>query len=281
MDVESEIHTVRSRIAAYDGILIKNSGMVQVAVTGKRNEARDLMRNRLFDLEVTQKDMESKFKPDHPRLVSIRNQIKDAKDIVSNQDVSHQEVTEAVSPAYQQLNENKLVDQAALAGLITKEQMLTQSQDRVHQEIASLNSTERKIKTIENDVAVLENRYSDAAIKLEQARMDDVLAKERITSVNLVQPATYELRPISPNKPLCLVAGLFSAFALAISLPVWLDVRNGRGPQWGPKNSSLDDWGFEQREENEVIGTAERDAADRETVHGGRQTSPALPQDSP
>ena len=247
VDVDGEIETLRSRIDAYSGILSQNSKMITTAVTGKSNEARDLMRDRLFALEVLQKDLESKFKTDHPRLVSIRNQIDDAQQIVADQESSRDEVTEAINPAYQQLSENKLVDQAALAGLLRKQQALTEAQDRVLKEIASMNATERTVRSIENELVILEGRYSESAVKMEQARMDDVLAKEQITSVNIVQPASLEVRPISPNKPFCAVAGFFSAIAMAIGMPILLEMRKGRGPK-ARVEDSLDDWGFEQRE---------------------------------
>ena len=263
VDVDSEMESVRSRVAAYDGILQENSSMITTAVTGKVNEARDLMRSRLFELEVLQKDLESKFKPGHPKLVSIQNQIKDAEEIVSTQKSSREEVTQAISPAYQQLRENKLVDQAALAGMLQKKQSLTQTLASVHEEIADLNSTERGIASIESEVMILEGRYADSAVKKEQARMDDVLAKERITSVNIVQPATLEMRPVSPNKPFCLVAGLFSALALSLGMPILLEMRHGRGPKPAPREA-IDDWGFEQRERDHSQGSLSDRSGDSE-----------------
>ena len=87
---------------------------------------------------------------------------------------------------------------------------------------------------------------------MEQSRLDDVLANERITSVNIVQPATLQMRPVSPNKPLCAVAGFLAAAALAISLPVLVEARNEsqsneRGSIAGRRSESSE-WEFAARE---------------------------------
>ncbi|TWT54101.1 Chain length determinant protein [Rubripirellula amarantea] len=242
LDTETEMSSVQSRLGAYDRILSESESMITSAVTGKMNEGRDLMRNRLFDLEVLEKDLESKFQKDHPKLVSIRNQLQDARNIVDTQDESREEITQAANPSYQQLVARKLVDKAALVGLEQKRQKLLEQRDEVLNEIGHLNGVEREVEMLESEVAILQGRYSDHAIKMEQARMHDVLAKKQITSVNVVQPATLQMRPVSPNKPVCAVMGFIAAMALALSLPMLIETTRTASQVSAVKRSSYDEY---------------------------------------
>ena len=240
LQIDSDLAAADARVSSYGDILSDSDAMITSAVTGKMNEGRDLMRDRLFELEVTEKNMESKYKADHPRLIAIRHQLMDAKRIVGKQMVSRNEITRSANPAYLQVAENRLLAKAELRALAKKRIALTQKRTLLMGEIAQLNHTEPAIRALESEVAILEKRHADHAVKMEQSRMEDVLAGNRITSVNIVQPATppppppppLQMRPVSPNKPLCGVAGLFAAVALAFSLPVLIETgkeHQGRG----------------------------------------------------
>ena len=261
LDVDGELAALRSRVDSYEEMLNSNEAMITSAVTEKNNEARDLMRGQLFELEVLEKDLESKYHDDHPRLVSIRRQLDDAKKIVGDQLDSRDEVTESINPAYQQVVENRLVAQAELQALGKKRVTLEKKKESLAKEIAGLNRTERLVRTLENEVNILQGRYTEHSVKMEQSRLDDILASERITSVNVVQPATLQMHPVSPNKPMCAVAGLLAATALAVSLPVLAETRKTqiRGVQLkreelqaDTRDESIDAaedvWKFEQRE---------------------------------
>ena len=138
LDVEGELAALRSRVDSYGEMLNSNDAMMTSAVTAKTNEARDLMRNELFRLEVTEKDLESKFHDDHPRLIAIRNQLVDAKKIVGDQTESRDEVTQSINPAYQQVVENRLLAQAELQALGKKGVTLSKKQEAL--EMRFLNS---------------------------------------------------------------------------------------------------------------------------------------------
>jgi hypothetical protein len=75
------------------------------------------------------------------------------------------------------------------------------------------------------NIEVLEERHKLHSVLLEQARLNEVLEEHHITSINVVQPASLEERPVSPDKKLCAATGLFAAIVLSLGLPVLLDWR--------------------------------------------------------
>ncbi|KAA1261414.1 Chain length determinant protein [Rubripirellula obstinata] len=270
LDVDGEMVALRSRIDSYEDILNSNDSMITSAVTGTRNEARDIMRGQLFELEVIEKNLQSKYKDDHPKLVSIRRQLDDAKKIVGQQEPTRDEVTQSINPAYQQVVENRLLAQAELQAIGKKRETMSRQKDALAKEISELNRTERLVRTLESEVGILEGRYAEHSVKMEQSRLNDILATERITSVNVVQPATLQMRPVSPNKPLCAVAGLLAATALAISLPVLVETRKQQrlANADGDQNKG---WGFDQRERFDAGHTNQTNA--NETT-----SDPAVPK---
>jgi uncharacterized protein involved in exopolysaccharide biosynthesis len=123
------------------------------------------------------------------------------------------------------LSENRLIDMASQDALLQRKQTMLGQQQALLSEITELNNYEAELATLTRNVNVLEERYAQHAIRLEQARLDEVLEESRITSINVIQPASFEQRPIAPNKKLCALAGLFAACAVAVSLPVLLELR--------------------------------------------------------
>jgi uncharacterized protein involved in exopolysaccharide biosynthesis len=156
---------------------------------------------------------------------------------VGDQSTERQEVKRSVNPAYQRLTEERLLQQAAVQALEKKRQTLLDKQSDLIAEVTQLNENEQEIRSLVQEVGILETRYLSHSEKLEQARMDEMLERQRITSVNIVQPASLEHRPITPRKALCGLLGMFAATLLALGVPMLLEsvrqpVQPGQDPLW-------------------------------------------------
>ncbi|TWU59904.1 Chain length determinant protein [Rubripirellula tenax] len=247
IESEAEIASLGSRLKSYDRMIQGSDETITEEVSGIADEGRAMMRNQLFDLEVLEKDLRSKYNAGHPKLVAIERQLEEAARIVSEQNVERKEITKSVNPAYQQLVEYRMLDEATLSGAIERQKSLEAKHVSLQSELMELNRNEQTIATVTNEVKILEDRYARHAEKLEQARLDEVLADQKITSVNLVQHASLEQRPVTPNKPLCAVAGFLAACAAAISLPVLREFQLSRRRSIAETRTSHRDWKFEKR----------------------------------
>jgi tyrosine-protein kinase Etk/Wzc len=67
-------------------------------------------------------------------------------------------------------------------------------------------------------VDLLDAKYRMHVEKLEQARVNDALRQDRITNVNVAQPATFVTKPVSPRKSLILAMGLVVAVFGAVGI---------------------------------------------------------------
>ena len=227
LQTESELAATESRIEKYGDILTSVvAPSITEEVTGKANESRDLMRTQLFALETLEKDLQSKLKSDHPKLTAVQRQLAELRPIVSEQSEARQEVTTMVNPAYQRMLEEQLLQIASQEALQDKREKLASRQQMLLAEIDRLNADEREIQELKAELAILELRYAEHAKKQEHARMDEVLESQEITSINVVQPASLEFKPVTPNKPLCAILGLAAAVFGAVSIPMLLDVQS-------------------------------------------------------
>ncbi|MEM6469219.1 MAG: hypothetical protein AAF802_06585 [Planctomycetota bacterium] len=194
-------------------------------VSGKANEARDLMRGQLFELEVLEREYAAKYKSDHPRLVAIRSQLDEAKRIVDDQNDGRQEVTSGLNPSYQRYQQELALELAAQQQHEKEVASLELQRGQLQTEIENLNSSEASIAALERQALILEEQYVEHSRRLDQARIDEALRERRITSVNLIQPASFEERPVTPDKRLTALFGILALLGAVVGLPLVLESR--------------------------------------------------------
>lgn len=222
--VAAELVEAETRVSSYEELLNKSvDKFTTEEVSGIASEARNQMRGVLFQLEILEKEYAAKYKEDHPKLKAIREQLQSAAKIVNDQAAERKQFKQSESPIHQRIRENQVVDMAlrdALSGKLVK---LAEQQNVVLADINALNNEEEKLVGLLREAAVLEERNKLHSVLLERARLNEVLDENQITSINVVQPASYEARPVTPNKRMCAMVGLFAAILVSVTLPVLLD----------------------------------------------------------
>jgi capsular polysaccharide biosynthesis protein len=84
-----------------------------------------------------------------------------------------------------------------------------------------LADDELRVARLEREVKLEEMNYQKHVESLEQASIDRELAEEGKSNISIVQPATYDLKPVKPkiviNMGLGIAIGLMGAVALAMA----------------------------------------------------------------
>jgi len=224
--VAAELVEANTRVNSYEELLEKSvDKFTTEEVSGIASEARNQMRGVLFQLEILEKEYAAKYKEDHPKLKAIREQLQSAAKIVNNQVAERKQFTQSASPIHQRIRENQVVDMALRDALNGKLEKLAEQQDQVIADITSLNAEEETLVGLLREAAVLEERNKMHSVLLERARLNEVLDESQITSINVVQPASFEARPVTPNKRMCAMMGMFCAILISLTLPVLLDYK--------------------------------------------------------
>jgi uncharacterized protein involved in exopolysaccharide biosynthesis len=189
-------------------------------VEGMPNLAGDQMRSQLYQLELREKELLSKYTDNHPLVVVVREQVRNAEDIVKKQAASRVYTTMAVNPAAQKLELDLLVERASAESLEAKLVNLRQQHQLALADMQEVNLQEQRVITLQQKITLAEKNFFAYAEKREQARIQQALDEQHISNINITQPATFVEKPISPKKSIVLVAGFLvsclGAFCVAI-----------------------------------------------------------------
>jgi uncharacterized protein involved in exopolysaccharide biosynthesis len=185
---------------------------------GLPNPAADGMRHELYQLEIREAELASRFNNEFPALVAVRAQIEAAKKPLSNEEHRRSQQTTGVNLVRDQLQVSLLSEESSAASLEAETKSLETQLAELHDRARNLNQHEWKIANLEQEVALCKANYTTYSEKSEQTRIDAALQNERITNVNVIQPANLIEKPISPRKLLVLLAGIFGGLAFGIGL---------------------------------------------------------------
>ncbi len=211
---EAKIADLTEQIAGLDPELVTNR------VAGFANEAKDNMREKLYELELREGELRSRYTDEHPLLIQVEEQRKLAEDILKSLPDERTQTTEALNPNQRALELELLQEKATADALRARRDSAHAQQERLYEQLAELNDAQLELAQLERKVQLLDGKYRTHVDKLEQARVNDALERERISNVNIVQPATLVLKPATPQKRLMLAFGLLvatcGAFGLAL-----------------------------------------------------------------
>jgi len=225
------------------------------AMTSIPNTGRDALASQLYTLQMKELESSKKFKQDHPTMKMLATQVREAERQLQSVEVSRDQETVDINPIHRERSMEFARVQSQLAGERATLAKLDSQLAALGNEIIALNQHEKEIDDQKRQLAIFEENYRSYANKLEDARINSELQSERISSVNVVQPATFQQKPVSPKKLIVLIFGgffgLFGSIAIvatsegltlasvnppAVSSPNGTRRQRGHAP-WGNKGT--------------------------------------------
>jgi len=180
----------------------------QTESSGMASAAWDLMREKLYELQIQESDMRVTLTEDHPELKAIAAQAEELQAVLDAQPATRKESVKGMNPTYQKIDEQLQLEQANLAGILADREDLLAQQDNAEESLRDLNQTIIDVRDLERQVALLDSDYREQVRNAQQARTNTSLDEAKISSVNVVQDARIEERPVNPNKSLAVIAGM-------------------------------------------------------------------------
>ncbi len=223
---QSDLKTSAGKIAALQAQIASLPKTIVTQEVASPSASFDGMRQSLYLLEAQQQELAAKMNDGHPKLTAVRQQVADLRAILDMQPVERKQATEALNPARQSLELSLLTEQSQADALKAKDRSLIQQQQELLVALAALNTSAGEIEQLEQQVALAEQNHRDYAQRLEQARINRSLDEERISSLSLVQPASFVAQPSGPRRLLVLALGMMLAGGSAVGailLAMWLN----------------------------------------------------------
>jgi uncharacterized protein involved in exopolysaccharide biosynthesis len=167
------------------------------------------MRAKLYELQLKEQDLLSKFAETSQPVLEIRRQIAEAQALVDKEEPTRTQVTTGINTTHQQLNLALLMEMTTLSSLEAKAKVLKPQLDGARREVNEINHTEVMMANLQRELSLQEAKYRKYSENLEQARIDQALETNKISNISVVQAANASMKPVKPRKALNLALGFF------------------------------------------------------------------------
>jgi uncharacterized protein involved in exopolysaccharide biosynthesis len=191
--------------------------LVTTETTGMPDTAVDGMRQKLYDLQLKEQELLSKYNEDSPPVRDIRRQVAEAKDLLASESQRRTQVTKGLSAPHQQVKADVSTERAYQSSLSAKIAALKTQLEGSRAEMTRLNAAEVNLAQLEREVETLRSTYRKYSDNLEQARIDQALENEKISNISVVQGATLEPDRVRPRTTLNLVLGLLFGIVMGLA----------------------------------------------------------------
>lgn len=219
LDVQS------SRAAAESRVQMLKKQLAELPATnlasrtaGIGNEGTDRMRDQFYALQLRKEEAAAKFTEDHPAMQRINQQVAEAQKLVGREETTRTQMTTAINRPHEESQIALLKEEPILAALQARADALRTQLADVRKELKAFNEQELQIAQLGREVDLLTANYRKYSANLEQTRVDQALEARQMSNIGVVQPATFETRPISPRKTINLALGLFVALFGGVGL---------------------------------------------------------------
>jgi uncharacterized protein involved in exopolysaccharide biosynthesis len=179
----------------------------------------DRMRELLYELEIKEKELLTRYQPDHFLVQQVHSQIEMAREVL-DQESSKTQTRRGINETRRSLELIVYDRQAVAAGLRAQIASLDVQIDAAVKEVEGLNAAQLEIARKERSINIAANNYMTHMANLEQARIDDALESAQYSNLSILQPPSHSITPTSPD--LAINAGLAMLLASLVSLGIVL-----------------------------------------------------------
>lgn len=156
------------------------------------------LRSNLLSLEAEKVKLSSVFKPDHPRMIELNQQITEMKRSLAT------EIGNVVRGI-----------QESFIAARSKEQALDAEAQKQQKTALNLKEVGVQYAVLEEEVKVNRTLYESVLRRLSETNISNDLA---VSNMQVTQNASRPMRPIAPNVPLSLLISALVGFCLGIGL---------------------------------------------------------------
>ncbi len=212
----------RAKIQALNGKLAGLSPtLVTLETTGTGNLAADQMRSRLYELQLKEQEMLSKYTENSIPVKELQRQIAEAQALLKKEEPTRTQVTTGINTAYQDLNLELIKEGANRSSLEAKASVIKSQLGDARSEMGELNHTEVMMVGLQRELSLLEAKYKKYSENLEQARIDQALERYKISNISVVQDPITSPEAISPRKVMNIALGIFLGIFGGLGLAIF------------------------------------------------------------
>jgi len=209
--VEAELAVSKAKVQAMQKALVDIPEAVATGETaGFSDHGADLMRERLYELQMKEQSLSSKYIEESRQVQMIRQEVAAAQALLDK---------EKVNSIHKQVQLELFTEQVTLSSLEAKGENLKGQLADAQAELKTVNDADFRITQLTREIDVQKANYRKYSDSLEQSRIDHALEVGNISNISVVQSATLPMKSVRPKKKLNLalgvLLGIFGAIGLA------------------------------------------------------------------
>lgn len=170
---------------------------------------------KLLQLRLNERELLARYKEDNKLVVGVREQIQITEKYLEAQ--SKLKPAEAINPTWRHVYWAFITNQADLNAVNAREAIVKAQLGEHNVKLQAFEDLETKNNELSREVVNLEEKFRSYQQRLEEAKIQDELERQKMTSVSIIERAAVPGIPINPLKPGILIPGII-AFAVIGSL---------------------------------------------------------------
>jgi uncharacterized protein involved in exopolysaccharide biosynthesis len=208
ISTDQQLATSQARI---DDLQSQIADIPQREVAAKKsmpNQGADMLRDRLYDLQVKSMDLGARYNDSHPLLLAVNEQLSEAQKVLAEQSDHRVETSDEINPIHRELSLTMKQEMSIVAGLKARLAELEKQKAAVLVDLRAVNQHDLSIDQLTREVDLARDKYMQYARTMEEARIDAELQSENINNLSEAQQATLAEKPVSPSKMMTLAAAV-------------------------------------------------------------------------
>lgn len=182
-----------------------------------QNMALAQLKPQVMQLRAERAELLTRYQPDSERIRQIDAKLAAAQKILDTED--HLEVSEKstdINPLWVTINSSLDSAKAQVSALKASQQSVIAEVAAAREQLTDMANNVVVLDRLQRTVQNAKDAYLSYTRKSEEARAAEALNRSRILNVSVAQPATVPMRPVFPNVPLNIAAGLLLGLALGV-----------------------------------------------------------------
>lgn len=212
-DATRKLDDSRKQLAAADPRMVTQSRTIS------NQYSVEHLSTMLVELQNKRTQLLTKFHPDDRLVLEANQEIADTQTALEKtKNLNGTDQATDVNPVRQALALDVAKEQAELAGLQARRQVLAEQAGDYHRQLATLGSSTTGYDDLTRAAKEAEDNYLLYSRKTEEARIADSLDKQKIANVAVAENPVEPYLPTKPNVRLNLALGGFLACFLSLGL---------------------------------------------------------------
>ncbi len=214
---------------------LKEEKPYTVAILGNTSTPQNPVQARLMALKQRLSELLLKYTENYPEVIRVKAEIEALKEQLKNSppDTSEnsspgtqQSTTEmsTLNPLYQQLREELSKTQYEIASLNTQIRHYTKKIEEKKNYLRNIPVERKKLADLERERDTYKEIYQKLVFRLGQSEVSKQMeVQDKAETFRIIEPAVLPVKPVSPNRKLMILFGIFAGLGGALGLLILID----------------------------------------------------------